>query len=79
MRLGARLSSAKERLLNEPVAASNFVGAAASIAVGVGVPVSEDLKVGLVGAIMAVATLYGRSQVSPVRSLPGEPTEGVAQ
>jgi hypothetical protein len=77
------LSSAKERLLNEPVAASNLVGAAASIGVGVGVPVSEDLKVGVIGAIMAVATLYGRSQVSPVRSLPEvpavEPSEGVVQ
>jgi len=79
MKLGARLAAAKERVLNEPVAASNFVGAAAGIAVGLGVPVSEDLKVGIIGAIMAVATLYGRSQVSPVRSLPGEPTEGDIQ
>lgn len=67
--LSRRVSSFTEKVRSEPVAATNIAGAAIAVVVGLGVPVSEDLKVGLIGLIGGVATIYGRSQVVPNQTL----------
>jgi hypothetical protein len=64
-RIKAQLSALGERAEHEPVVVANFVGAGLSVAVGVGVPVSEDLKLGVIGLIMGGATVFGRSHVVP--------------
>ena len=84
MKLTARLSAVGDRVKAEPVAASNVAGSVLAVAVGVGLPVTEDLKVGVIGLILGAATLFGRSQVVPTQtlvagtvlpSLPGQPVE----
>ena len=52
-----------ETVRTEPVVASNLVGSVISIAVGVGLPVDEELKLGVIGLVMGAATIFGRSRV----------------
>jgi len=53
----------------EPVVASNLIGSVISIAVGVGVPMDEELKLGVIGLVMGTATIFGRSRVVPTATL----------
>jgi hypothetical protein len=68
-RIKAQFSTLTERAKAEPVVAANLAGSVLSIAVGVGVPVGEELKVGVIGLIMGGATMLGRSQVVPTTTL----------
>ena len=63
--LKARYATLTERAKEEPVVVANLAGSVLSVAVGVGVPVSEELKLGVIGLIMGGATVFGRSRVVP--------------
>jgi hypothetical protein len=64
-----RLSAVGTRLQNEPVVVPQLVGFGIDILVGVGAPVTPDLKLGAVGLVTTIATLFGRSQSVPVNTL----------
>ena len=63
--LKARYATLTERAKEEPVVVANLAGSVLSVAVGVGIPVSEELKLGVIGLIMGGATVFGRSRVVP--------------
>jgi hypothetical protein len=64
-RIKAQFSTLTERAKTEPVVVANLAGSVLSVAVGVGVPVGEELKVGIIGLIMGGATVFGRAAVVP--------------
>jgi len=68
-RIKAPFTTLTERAKAEPVVVANLAGSVLSVAVGVGIPVGEELKVGIIGLIMGGATVFGRAQVVPTTTL----------
>ena len=54
-----------DRLRDEPVLVTTFVGALLSLLVVFGVPISDDQKLAIVGLITALLALFARSKVTP--------------
>lgn len=55
-----------DRLRNEPVLVTTFVGALLSLLVVFGVPITDEQKLAIVALLTAVLAVFARSQVSPV-------------
>jgi hypothetical protein len=68
-RLAAVTSGAVDRVRDEPVLASNLTAAALSVAVGLGAPLTVDVKTGIIGLVIGVAALFARAKVIPVDKL----------
>ena len=58
-----------ERILNNPVLASTFVGAVLVLLVQAGLPISDGLANAISGVVVAGLAIFARSQVVPVRKL----------
>ena len=64
-----RLSAVGATVRNEPVVIPQLVGFGIDLLVGFGTPVTPDLKIGAVGLVTTLATLFGRSQSVAVNKL----------
>ena len=64
-----------EKILNNPVLASTFVGAVLVVLVQAGVPISDGLANAITGLIVAGLAIFARSQVTPVRTAAPERNE----
>ncbi len=60
------MSAIWARIQDEPVLATTLVGAAISLAVVFGAPISDDQKTAIVVAVTALLAIFARSKVSPV-------------
>jgi hypothetical protein len=87
MKRPAALTAAVEKIKNEPVVASQLVGFGFDMVIGLGAPVTADLKLAAVGMVTTIATLFGRSKSTAVNKLvtgevlqsgPGEPVTVIA-
>ena len=55
-----------ERLRDEPVLVTTFVGALLGLLVVFGVPISDEQKTAIIVLITAVLAIFARSKVTPV-------------
>ena len=62
------MNSIIERLLNNPVLVSTFVGAVLVLLVQAKVPISDGLANAISGVIVAGFAIFARSQVVPLRN-----------
>jgi hypothetical protein len=59
------LTAIIDRLRNEPVLVTTFVGALLSLLVVFGVPITDDQKTAIIVLLTAVLAVVARSQVTP--------------
>jgi hypothetical protein len=80
-RLTSRLGPVGAKLAGQPVVLTNVVGVVVGVAT-LATPLPDELKAGIVAAIVGVVTLFAPSQVVPVdtlvqgtvaQSAPGQP------
>ena len=60
------LQSLWDRISNEPVLVTTFVGALLNLLVVFGLPIDDEQKTAVVVLVTAVLAIFARSQVSPV-------------
>jgi hypothetical protein len=61
-----------EAIKNNPVLVNTFIGAAIVVAVHLGAPISDELKLAIDGLVTAALAILTRSQVTPVAKLAGK-------
>lgn len=69
MRLRARWQALIASAKSQPVYIANATTVAISIAVGVGVPVTADLKAGIIGMVALLGSKVAHDRVVPVETL----------
>ncbi len=60
------MSDIIDRLRNEPVLVTTFVGAVLSLLIVFGVPIVDEQKAAIIAVGTALLAIFARSQVTPV-------------